>query len=204
MQPLAKPAHLHTQCTCSSSLTPHVSMCVFHSLTQVGYELKVEGEITQQLVAQLDSSIDVGRVTFQQVCFGARGLGRVWQQGSPHGVYGSPLHGLSVLLTTGCRAARLTDRRHTHSLVHVVVLLSLTGIWSACPYSCFLPLLPLLLPLLWPLLLPLTRRVMPARCLLAWAPLMQCWPPTCCAGCQTLRPAWRASQTHSTPGVCWC
>lgn len=34
---------------------------------QVGYELKVEGDITQQLVAQLDSSIDAGRCTFLQV-----------------------------------------------------------------------------------------------------------------------------------------
>lgn len=44
---------------------------------QVGYELKVEGEITQQLVAQLDSSIDVARVTFQQgdACALPAGLG---------------------------------------------------------------------------------------------------------------------------------
>jgi hypothetical protein len=50
--------------------------------TQVGYELKVEGEITQQLVAQLDSSIDVARVTFQQVR-SQRPLvvvGRGWEQ----------------------------------------------------------------------------------------------------------------------------
>lgn len=34
---------------------------------QVGYELKVEGEITQQAVAQLDKSIDAARCTFMQV-----------------------------------------------------------------------------------------------------------------------------------------
>lgn len=34
---------------------------------QVGYELKVEGEIAQQVVAQLDKSIDAGRCTFLQV-----------------------------------------------------------------------------------------------------------------------------------------
>jgi hypothetical protein len=34
---------------------------------QVAYELKVEGEISQQAVAQLDSSIDSSRVTFMQV-----------------------------------------------------------------------------------------------------------------------------------------
>lgn len=71
MQPLA--AHLHTQCagTYSSPLThtTRTTMCDM-SLSQVGYELKVEGEITQQLVAQLDSSIDMARVTFQQVCWG--------------------------------------------------------------------------------------------------------------------------------------
>lgn len=33
---------------------------------QVGYQLKVEGEITQQAVAQLDASIDAARVTFLQ------------------------------------------------------------------------------------------------------------------------------------------
>jgi hypothetical protein len=37
----------------------------------VGYELKVEGEIAQQVVAQLDKSIDAGRCTFLQVrCVG--------------------------------------------------------------------------------------------------------------------------------------
>ncbi len=34
---------------------------------QVAYELKVEGEIMQQAVAQLDKSIDAGRCTFLQV-----------------------------------------------------------------------------------------------------------------------------------------
>lgn len=94
-------------------------MCVHvcdMSLSQVGYELKVEGEITQQLVAQLDSSIDVARVTFQQVRWGSGPWQCSWQQGSSHGAY-STSQGLSVLLAAGCRAARLTGKRHTHSLV---------------------------------------------------------------------------------------
>lgn len=34
---------------------------------QVAYTLKVEGDVTQPAVAQLDSSIDAGRCTFLQV-----------------------------------------------------------------------------------------------------------------------------------------
>lgn len=45
---------------------------------QVAYSLKVEGEITQQVVAQLDSAIDAGRCTFLQV---SECLGQCWTRG---------------------------------------------------------------------------------------------------------------------------
>lgn len=130
------------------------------SSRQIGYKLKVEGDIVEELTATIGSDVPAERTRFVQV---------------------------RHMLLTHCRASTRSPPVCSPAVIAGVsdkatLIGASTGIClprfaSFC--CCQQPVYTRFLPL----------RVTPARSPPAWAPLTRCWPPTCCAACPTPRPS---------------